>query len=234
MAGPGGALGLHQVMSPKPAPAKMEPMMQRRKATPKELEQGQREIEEAQRRLDQQGKDEVALEDGKVERDSKEAETPIPPEENMERVKAITEGPQSSKAASPEEIRPLKNPPEEPGATKETKVAVAAEGVLPSPQSAPFQRTSKAAASDLKTPEKKDEAGQHGVGSLEKSVAPVSDPKMSEPPHMSTPMTPLFDENQLRTVCTSTMAISTTCPSSSLVSDATWAILASGPTTSFP
>ena len=171
MAGPGGALGLHQVLSPKPATAKMEPMMQRRKATPKELEQGQREIEEAQRRLDQQGKDEVALEDGKVERDSKEAETPIPPEENMERVKAITEGPQSSKAASPEEIRPLKNPPEEPGATKETKVAVAAEGVLPSPQSAPFQRTSKAAASDLKTPEKKDEEGQHGVGSVEKSVA---------------------------------------------------------------
>ena len=198
MAGPGGALGLHQVMSPKPAPAKMEPKMQRRKATPKELEQGQREIEEAQRRLDQQGKDEVALEDGKVERDSKEAETPIPPEENMERVKAITEGPQSSKAASPEEIRPLKNAPEEPGATKETKVAVAAEGVLPSPQSAPFQRTSKAAASDLKTPEKKDEEGQHGVGSVEKSVAPQSDPKMSEPPHMSTPMTPLFDENQVR------------------------------------
>ena len=86
----------------------------------------------------------------------------------------------------------------EPGATKETKVAVAAEGVLPSPQSAPFQRTSKAAASDLKTPEKKDEEGQHGVGSVEKSVAPQSDPKMSEPPHMSTPMTPLFDENQLR------------------------------------
>ena len=137
MAGPGGALGLHQVMSPKPAPAKMEPMMQRRKATPKELEQGQREIEEAQRRLDQQVKDEVALEDRKAEGDSKEAETPIPPEENMERVKAITEGPQSSKAASPEEIRPLKNAPEEPGATKETKVAVAAEGILPSPQSAP-------------------------------------------------------------------------------------------------
>ena len=113
-------------------------------------------------------------------------------------VKAITEGPQSSKAASPEEIRPLKNPPEEPGATKETKVAVAAEGVLPSPQSAPFQRTSKAAASDLKTPEKKDEEGQHGVGSVEKSVAPQSDPKMSEPPHMSTPMTPLFDENQTK------------------------------------
>ena len=234
MAGPGGALGLHQVLSPKPATAKMEPMMQRRKATPKELEQGQREVEEAQRRLDQQVKDEVALEDRKAEGDSKEAETPIPPEENMERVKAITEGPQSSKAASPEEIRPLKNAPEEPGATKETKVAVAAEGVLPSPQSAPFQRTSKAAASDLKTPEKKDEEGQHGVGSVEKSVAPQSDPKMSEPPHMSTPMTPLFDENQLRTVCTSTMAISTTCPSSSLVSDATWAILASGPTTSFP
>ena len=191
MAGPGGALGLHQVMSPKPAPAKMEPMVQRRKATPKELEQGQR-------RLDQQVKDEVALEDRKVEGDSKEAETPILPEENMERVKAITEGPQSSKAASPEEIRPLKNAPEEPGATKETKVAVAAEGVLPSQQAAPFQRKSKAAASDLKTPEKKDEEGQHGVGSVEKSVAPQSDPKMSEPPRMSTPMTPLFDENQLR------------------------------------
>ena len=82
-------------------------------------------------------KDEVALEDRKVEGDSKEAETPVLPEENMERVKAITEGPQSSKAASPEEIRPLKNAPEEPGATKETKVAVAAEGILPSPQSAP-------------------------------------------------------------------------------------------------
>ena len=54
--GPGEAAGLHQVMSPKPAPAKMEPMMQRRKATQKELYQGQREIEAAQRRLGQQWK----------------------------------------------------------------------------------------------------------------------------------------------------------------------------------
>ena len=47
MAGPGGALGLHQVMSPKPAPAKMEPKMQRRKATPKELERNRRSTKEA-------------------------------------------------------------------------------------------------------------------------------------------------------------------------------------------
>ena len=155
-------------MSPKPATTAMDPMMQRRKATQKELEQGQREIEAAQRRLDQQVKEEVALEDKKAEGDSKEAQSRFPPEEKMERVKALTEGPQFSIAAAPEEIRPLENATEEPGVTKETKVAVSAE------------------------------AGQHGVGSLEKSVAPVSDPKMSEPPHMSTPMTPLFDENQLR------------------------------------
>ena len=155
-------------MSPKPATTAMDPMMQRRKATQKELEQGQREIEAAQRRLDQQVKEEVALEDKKAEGDSKEAQSRFPPEEKMERVKALTEGPQFSIAAPPEEIRPLENATEEPGVTKETKVAVSAE------------------------------AGQHGVGSLEKSVAPVSDPKMSEPPHMSTPMTPLFDENQLR------------------------------------
>ena len=72
--GPGEAAGLHQVMSPKRAPAKMEPMMQRRKATQKELDQGQREIEAAQRRLDQQVEEEVAIEDGKAEGDPKEAE----------------------------------------------------------------------------------------------------------------------------------------------------------------
>ena len=121
--GPGEAAGLHQVMSPKPAPAKMEPMMQRRKATQKELDQGQREIEAAQRRLDQQVEEEVAIEDGKAEGDPKEAETPMSHEENMERVKALTEGPQSSSAAPPEDVRPLENATEEPGATEEAKVA---------------------------------------------------------------------------------------------------------------
>ena len=64
--------------------------MQRRKATQKELEQGQREIEAAQRRLDQQVKEEVALEDKKAEGDSKEAQSRFPLEEKMERVKALT------------------------------------------------------------------------------------------------------------------------------------------------
>ena len=116
-------------MSPKPATTAMDPMMQRRKATQKELEQGQREIEAAQRRLDQQVKEEVALEDKKAEGDSKEAQSRFPPEEKMERVKALTEGPQFSIAAPPEEIRPLENATEEPGVTKETKGAVSAEGV---------------------------------------------------------------------------------------------------------
>jgi hypothetical protein len=70
-------------MSPKPATTAMDPMMQRRKATQKELEQGQREIEAAQRRLDQQVKEEVALEDKKAEGDSKEAQSRFPPEEKM-------------------------------------------------------------------------------------------------------------------------------------------------------
>ena len=127
--GPGEAAGLHQVMSPKPAPAKMEPMMQRRKATQKELDQGQREIEAAQRRLDQQV-EEVAIEDGKAEGDPKEAETPMSHEEHMERAKALTEGLQSSSAAPPEDVRPLENATEEPGATKKAKVADRLEGSL--------------------------------------------------------------------------------------------------------
>ena len=77
-------------MSPKPATTAMDPMMQRRKATQKELEQGQREIEAAQRRLDQRVKEEVALEDKKAEGDSKEAQSRFPLEEKMERVKALT------------------------------------------------------------------------------------------------------------------------------------------------
>ena len=51
-------------------------------------------------------------------------------EENMERVKALTEGPQSSSAAPPEDVRPLENATEEPGATKEAKVADRLEGSL--------------------------------------------------------------------------------------------------------
>ena len=93
-------------------------------------------------------------------------------EENMERVKALTEDPQSSAAAPPEAVRPLEN--EEPGATKEAKVADRLEGSLIAARLGSSQ-TSKTAAGDLKTPEekgsvgqKKDEAGQYGVGSVEK------------------------------------------------------------------
>ena len=57
----------------------------------------------------------------------------------------------------------------------------------------------------MKTPEekgcvglKKDEAGQHGVGSVEEKVFPHLDPRLSDHPQMATPMTPLFDEHQLR------------------------------------
>ena len=54
----------------------------------------------------------------KAEGDPKEAETPMSQEENMERVKALTEGPQSSSTAPPEDVRPLENATEEPGATR--------------------------------------------------------------------------------------------------------------------